>query len=48
VWFFAMLWPQMGDAVMQIFPMDVIVIAVAWGLGELVLASIAGAWLYTE
>jgi hypothetical protein len=48
VWFFAILWPQMGNAVMQIFQMDVIVIAVAWGLGEIILASIAGAWLYTE
>jgi hypothetical protein len=48
VWFFAILWPQMGDAVMQIFPMDVISVAVVWGLVEIVLGSMAGAWLYRE
>jgi hypothetical protein len=48
VWFLAFLWPQMGDAVMQMFPTDVIYIAVAWGLVEVVLAAIAGAWLYRE
>ena len=48
VWFFAYLWPNMGDAVMQIFPMDVIMIGVAWGFVEIVLGAIAGAWLYSE
>jgi len=48
VWFFAYLWPQMGNAVMQMYPMDLIAIGVFWGLAEIVLASIAGAWIYTE
>jgi hypothetical protein len=48
VWFFAYLWPNMGDAVMQIFPTTVITIAVIWGLAEVILASIAGAWIYRE
>jgi hypothetical protein len=48
VWFFAYLWPSMGDAVMQIFPMNVIGVGVVWGLVEIVLASIAGAWAYRE
>src|SRR5688572_33019770 len=48
VWFFAYLWPGMGDAVMQLLPGGVIMIALMWGLGEVILASIAGAWLYTE
>lgn len=48
VWFLAYLWPNMGDAVMQIFPMNVIAVGVVWGLLEIVLASIAGAWLYRE
>jgi hypothetical protein len=38
----------MGDAVMQIFPMDLIMVGVIWGLVEIVLASIAGAWFYRE
>jgi hypothetical protein len=33
---------------MQIFPMNVIAVAVIWGLVEIVLASIAGAWAYRE
>ena len=48
MWFFAYLWPGMGDAVMQLLPGGVIMIALMWGLGEVILASIAGAWLYTE
>jgi hypothetical protein len=48
VWFLAFLWPQMGDAVMQMFPTNLIYISVAWGLVEVVLAAIAGAWLYRE
>jgi hypothetical protein len=48
VWFFAYLWPNMGDAVMQIFPSNVIAVGVIWGLVEIVLGSIAGAWLYRE
>lgn len=48
VWFFAWLWPGMADAVLQMYPANVTAIAVAWGLVEIVLASIAGAWIYTE
>ena len=48
VWFFAYLWPQMGNAVLQIFPLQIIVTGVFWGLAEIVLASIAGAWVYRE
>ena len=38
----------MGDAVRQIFPANVIMVGVIWGLVEIVLASIAGGWLYRE
>jgi hypothetical protein len=48
VWFFAFLWPQMGNAVMQIYPVDVILIGLAWGLIEVLAASVAGAWVYRE
>jgi hypothetical protein len=47
VWFFAYLWPNMGDAVAT-FPSNVIVVGVIWGLVEIVLGSIAGARLYRE
>jgi hypothetical protein len=48
VWFFAYLWPQMGNAVMQIYPVDVILIGLGWGLIEVLAASVAGSWVYRE
>jgi hypothetical protein len=48
VWFFAYLWPGIADVVMQMFPANLVGIALGWGLVEIILASIAGAWLYTE
>ena len=48
VWFFTYLWPGMADVVMQMFPANLIAMALAWGLVEIILASIAGAWVYTE
>lgn len=48
VWFFAYLYPSIGFAVMGFFPMRLVVIGLAWGLAELLLAAVAGAWLYRE
>jgi hypothetical protein len=48
VWFLAYLYPSLGDVVLQLFPGDVTAIAVVWGLVEIVLAAIAGAWVYRE
>ena len=48
VWFLAYLWPSMGDAVMQIFPSNVITVGVIWGLVEIVVGSIAGARQYCD
>jgi hypothetical protein len=48
VWFFSYLWPGMADVVMQMFPANLVAFALAWGLVEIILASIAGAWIYTE
>ena len=47
-WFFAYMYPITGEAIMGIFPGRVLAIGAAWGYAEAVLASIAGAWLYTE
>jgi hypothetical protein len=38
----------MGNAVLQMFPPNVILVGIVWGLVEIVLASIAGAWVYRE
>ncbi len=48
VWFFGYLGPSAGMCVMGIFPEGLMTIAVVWGLAEVVIASVVGAWLYTE
>jgi hypothetical protein len=48
-WFFAYLYPTVGMWAMGMWP-DVgpLTIALVWGLIELILAAVAGAWLYQE
>jgi hypothetical protein len=48
VWFFAYLYPSTGFAVMGLFPAKLLAIGLVWGLGEVLIAAVAGAWLYHE
>jgi hypothetical protein len=48
VWFFSYLYPSIGYAVMGMFSAGSIGLAVIWGLVELLVAAVAGAWLYQE
>jgi hypothetical protein len=48
VWFFAYVYPSIGFAVMGLFSARLIAIGLLWGLGEVLIASVAGAWLYRE
>ena len=48
VWFLAYVYPSIGFAVMGLFPTRFITIGIVWGLAEVLLASVAGAWLYQE
>ena len=48
VWFLAYLFPSVGYAVMGFMPTRLIVIGLVWGLVEVLLAAVAGAWLYKE
>jgi hypothetical protein len=48
VWFLSYAYPNAAMAIMGIFPGNVLAIGTVWGLAELVLASIAGAWVYSE
>jgi hypothetical protein len=48
VWFFAYLYPSIGMGVLGFFPAGLITLAVVWGLVELFVAAVAGAWLYQE
>ena len=42
------LYPGAGQLVIGLFPVKLQLIGLAWGLVELVLAAVAGAWLYKE
>lgn len=48
VWFLAYLYPSAAMCVIGVFPAGMVTFAVVWGLVELLIASIVGAWLYTE
>lgn len=47
-WFFASFYVTLGFWSMGIFPTRLLLIGCAWGLVELPLATVVGAWLYKE
>lgn len=47
-WFCVYLYNNVVGAALGFVPMNLLLIAIAWGLVEYVLAAIAGAWLYKE
>jgi hypothetical protein len=48
VWFLAYVYPNVFMLIIHVFPRRLIAIGVLWGLPEIVIAGIAGAWAYTE
>jgi hypothetical protein len=48
VWLLAYVWGSVGYMVMGFFPLGVILTGIVWGLFELVIAAVAGAWAYRE
>ena len=48
VWALGWLVPNISFMAMGFFPMKLLVIATLWSLVEVTLATVAGAWLYTE
>ena len=48
VWGLAWLFPNIGFMAMDFFPMKLTLIVTVWGLVEVTLATVAGAWLYQE
>jgi hypothetical protein len=48
VWFFAYAYNGVGMMAMGLFPKSLIVIGTLWGLLELPIATVFGAWLYKE
>lgn len=48
VWAFAYFYPTIGMMQMNLFPSRLLVIGLAWGLVEMIVASLAGGFLYRE
>jgi hypothetical protein len=48
VWWFAFVFPQIGNVAMGLFPAGVTAVATMWGLAEVAIAAVAGARLYQE
>jgi len=48
VWFLAYAYPAAFLMVMHVFSRKAMAISVVWGLVEIVVAGVAGAWAYTE
>ena len=48
VWFFAYLYGAVAIVLMGMFGRKVMLISTLWGLPEIVIASVAGAWVYKE
>lgn len=47
-WGLGYLYPNLFFYVMNLLPRDMIILTSIWGLVEIVIAGIAGAWAYTE
>jgi pimeloyl-ACP methyl ester carboxylesterase len=48
VWGLAYLYPNLFFLIIDLFPRGMMVLATIWGLVEVTIAGIAGAWLYKE
>jgi hypothetical protein len=48
VWFLAYAYPSVGMTAMGMFPASLTAMGLVWGLGELLVATVAGAWAYQE
>jgi hypothetical protein len=48
LWLLAYVWPSLGTGLMGFIPMKLLLVSTLWGLGEVILAALAGAAVYTE
>jgi hypothetical protein len=48
IWFAAYLFPSVGYAAMGFFPADLTALALGWGLIEILLGAVSGAYFYKE
>ncbi len=48
VWFLAYALPTIGQMAMDLWPLDALITVILWGLAEMIVAGLAGGWLYRE
>jgi hypothetical protein len=48
VWGLGYLYPNLFIMITHLFPTRLMIIVTIWGLAEVLIAGVAGAWLYTE
>ncbi len=48
VWGLAYLYPNLFMIIINVFPRDMMILATLWGLVEIIIAGVAGAWAYKE
>ena len=48
VWVLAYAWSSLGGMTMDVFPARLLLIGMIWGLFEIPISALAGAWLYRE
>lgn len=47
-WFLAYAWPGLGTGLMGYMPFKLLMVGLIWGFAEVMIAAIAGAWVYKE
>jgi hypothetical protein len=47
-WFMTLVWSGGTQVAMGVMPLNLTILGLAWGLGEIVIASVAGAAVYKE
>src|SRR5947199_3106964 len=47
VWGLAYLYPNVSTMILGLFPTRLMIVATVWGLVEVLVAGVAGAWIYT-
>ena len=48
MWFLSYVLPAIGQIAMDLWPLGAMITAIVWGLVEMILAGLAGGWVYRE
>ena len=48
LWLLAFAWPAFGNGLMGMMPWKLLAVSTIWGLAEVLIAALAGGWVYAE